>query len=886
MPVRIRLDLTGGPLDTHVLDLVREAAVAAASRAADRVCRADAPDGAVRSGRAPDVSVRFSGDIVPAWAAAHLEASAHAAVQTAVARLRQANTAVAAPVRMTTQLRRFTTDDELLAALDVWYGGTSRPSRVIVVAADGNGTSVMVYVDEGLDGSHNVMWRTTLNTFVLPADGRDAQQVRGYNGAQADSLHLVAEGATEELFQAQLAAAMVRIWRVATPNVPERRLEDRAEAKAKRYRLTGSLYEYRYGGAPVAWFAGQAGLTDRAGSALLVLTEGVPAPPRHHGRNGKKRLPLGYDPKAAENADPDRPFLHELELSDWDSEELGDLVDAVVSELDLSQPRFIGSFILASLNVIVLRSERLGYRKGTDGRQDVLRELVRGLEAINILLFAYTKAVLARDHAEKLPDPLAGNAEEWATYLHHAYFPLRSKAVASLFVAACQDALLERLEKSADDIKHRLATTDWLPATRVVLTSLLADLPELTDMRDKMRKAQQNHDSSVQFTQESGHNYAYGDGIEVVRTPVFPGRDTPGRDPFRTGYRIKDPHGTWHTLEEVESAVLNLRTAAQLTDPFLEKLADIKEVVARLREAERLDKVASGAGRVVTDAVDRQFFDVLTEIQEINRRKTQEAREDRMVAFGLATFEPDAGNDVHAKLSGVHQQADLRLRGMFTHDQPGTAGFGDVHIYQEGLAALAGHQIAEARFRQFFELAGLTVLAVFFPWTAFAIGVIQAVEGRATAHEHAEIQRGMLDGQDILSREQVEAELAAARLQLFLAVVPELPAAVRDALAGARALARGELVGVAAAAMRKNVGHMVAQLAEITAERFVKSFLIQLTTGYVMSLALSEVVSGFASAVAADYRTSGTVSRAEIAAHVNAAMADAVAASAATGEQR
>jgi hypothetical protein len=88
MPVRIRLDLTGDPLDTHVLEVVREAAVVAASRAAERVCRADALDGAVWSGRAPDVSVRFFGDTVPPWAAAHLEASAHAAVATAVSQLR------------------------------------------------------------------------------------------------------------------------------------------------------------------------------------------------------------------------------------------------------------------------------------------------------------------------------------------------------------------------------------------------------------------------------------------------------------------------------------------------------------------------------------------------------------------------------------------------------------------------------------------------------------------------------------------------------------------------------------------------------------------------------------------------------------------------------
>jgi hypothetical protein len=883
MPVRIRLDLTGDRLDTHVLAVVREAAVAAAERAADRVRRADALDGAAWSAaRAPEVSVRFSGTAVPAWAAAHLEASAHAAVQAATARLRPATTAVAPPVHPIRQLRRFATDAELLAALDVGYGDRPRPARVIVVAADGGGTSVMVFVDTGADGLPMVTWGVRLNRFVLPADGRDAEPVPGFGVRGADSLHLVAEAGDEPAFQKALAAALVRIWRAATPDVAERRLTGRAVARAKRYRLTGSLYEYRYGGIPVAWFNGPAGLTDQAGLPLLVLTEEVAG---RRAPYGSDCPPLRYDATAAGNADPDRPFLHELEVSDWDADEFGDLIDTIAGELGMPKPRFIGSFLFAALDVIRRRGETLGSVEGTEGRQDVLRRLVKGLEALNVLFFAYTKAVLARDRARKLPCPLAGQAPEWASFLHRDYFPARREVVASLFVAACQDALLERLEKSEADINHRLATTEWLVATRVVLTSLLADLPELTGLLDKLRRAKAHNDNTVRFTPEPGHSYPSIDGVEVVRTPVFPGQDVPGRDPFRTGYRIKDPRGAWHTLEEVEAAVQNLRTAAQLTDPFLEKLADIKEVVVRLREAERLDRQVSGAGEVVTAAVDGEFFAVLKEILEINRKKTREAREDRMVAFGLATFQPSAGDDLHVQLSGVHQQADLRLKAMFTEEKRGPSAFGDAHIYREGLAALAGHQIAKARFREFFELAGITVLAVFFPWTAFAIGVAQAVVGRATAHEHADLQRALLDGDDILSREQVEAELAAARLQLFLAVVPELPAAVRDALAGARALARGELKGAAAAAMRKNVGHLVAHLASFTAERFVLSFLTQLTTGYVIGLALSEVVGEYSAAVAAEYRTGGTVARADIAAHVTATMAAAVAASVPSGER-
>jgi hypothetical protein len=881
--VRIRLDLTGDPADTHVLDAVRRAAVDAASRVAGRAGRADALGGAVRSGRAPEVSVRFVGDAVPAWAAAHLEASAQTVAQTVTSQLLAATAPAPAPVHLTRRLRRFADFSDVFGALEGRYGAGARPPRVLVVAADSGGAAVMLSVGTGPDGGPGLEWGIRLNRFVLPADGRDAETVPGYAVGQADSFHLVAETPDEGAFRKELAAALVRIWRAAGSADSDQRLLDRARERAKRYRLKGALYEYRSGGTPVAWFAAQAGLADRAGLPLVVFTEEAPAE-TGGARYGSDCPPLRYDPDAAENADPDRPYLHELEVSDWDTGEFGDAIDVITAELDLPKPRFIGSFLFAALAVITRRSEGLGRVLGTGARQAVLGHLVQALESVNVLFFAYTKAVLVRDKAHKLPCPLAGQAAEWANFLHRDYFPARRKVVASLFIAACQDALLEKLETSAADIARRLATTDWLLGARVVLTVLLADLPELTELLGKLRAAKAHNDGTVRITPEPGHNHLSIGGVEVVRTPVFPGRNVPGRDPFRTGYRIRDARGAWRTLEEVEAEVKSLRTTAQLTDPFLEKLTDIADVVRRLRTAQHLDHGGGkGAGRVVTDAVDAEFFAVLEEIRKTNQDKTEEARTDRMVAYGLATFEPSSDTDLHAKLTGVHDLADKRLRALFTRGGAGTSIFGDEHIYVEGLAALAGHEIAKARFREFFELAGITLLAVFFPEVAFVIGLFQAAEGVHTAHEHADLQRSLFGGDDILSRAQVEAELAGAWLQGFLAIAPELPAVVRDGIAGIRALAKQELTEATSAALRRKLTEVAGHLAAITAERFVVSFLAQLTVGYVLNLALSEVVGEFAAAVAADYRTDGTVPGAEITAHAARTMAAAVAASSGAG---
>lgn len=253
-----------------------------------------------------------------------------------------------------------------------------------------------------------------------------------------------------------------------------------------------------------------------------------------------------------------------------------------------------------------------------------------------------------------------------------------------------------------------------------------------------------------------------------------------------------------------------------------------------------------------------------------------------MIAYGLASFQPGSGgDDVHAELSGIHRLADKRLGALFSDDETRRSLFGDKQIYEEGLRALAGHEIAKARFREFFELAGLTLLAVFFPEGALVFGLFQAAEGIHTAHEHADLQRSLLGGDDILSRAQVEAELAGAWLQGFLAVAPELPAVVRDAIAGARALARREFTAATADALRAKLLEIVAHLAELTAAQFAESFLKQLTAGYVLNLALSEVVGEFTATVAAEYRL-GTPN-AEFAERARRTMAAAVAASTGTG---
>jgi len=718
-----------------------------------------------------------------------------------------------------------------------------------VVAADGDGTGLMRFVERGPDGFLAVIRRITLNHWAIPPDDKDAVKVPGYGGWRADSLHFYADAPSPEILRRRLAEMWVLQWQPANPHVPAPVLLDKAQKLAAKFKdTTGTLYELRDGGQPVRTYIGVPGLT-RDSLPILMLTEDVPVTSLDD-QYGKNCPPLRYDPHAAENANPHKPFLHELALSDWDTEtyaEFSDLITVVVVQLGRPWPTFAGSFILDTLAFIREVSSNLGGLETTGGRQSVLKRMATAMDALNTLMFSYTKAVLARDRAKKLPCPLAGHAEEWATYLHHAYFPARGDTVASLFIAACQDALLAVLERSAADIEHRLASTDWPAATHTVLTSLLTDLPELTDMQTKLRSARDFNLSTGGIDAGPGVSY-WHNGAQVLRTPVDP-ESPPGFGPVRTVYRIQDAHGVWRRLEEVEAEVKSLRAEAFVTDPFLEKLADIPEVVERLKVARRLDGMSPAAGEAVTAGVDREFKAVLEEIQKLNKKHTNEARADRSIAYGLATFESDSRTEIHEKLSGVHREADELLQGMFR----------DKEIYDAGLTALAHQAISKRKFEEFFTFAGLTLLAVFFPEIAFVIGVVQAAEGVAAAEDHAELQRSRFDGDAILSRAQVEAERTSALIQGFLAVAPELGTMARGAFTGARALVKGELTEVTLMAFRRKMTEIVARLAEATLDRLAVNFLAQAASGYVLNLVLSEVIGELAQSVAEEYQTGGTV---------------------------
>jgi hypothetical protein len=897
MPVRIRLDLDPGQVDPHLLDLAREAAATATGRAIEAVRAADQLAGAVWSARPPEVGVRFTGDQAPDWAVAQLEAGARQVVQNAATRLRVGTgpghapknaSLTVTPIAMTTRLARLDLSDDLFAALAVRFAGGPIPPRLLVMAADRDGVGWMVLVEPGPDGTPTAQILHQLAEFVLMPEGHDREITPGYSGWRADTLSFVAHVGDQETYFRTLVQLIFRGLRSRRPGVPEKRLLEQARQKAEGYRWTKAmtLYEFTYAGASTNWYRSYRELPLTGTSIpVVILTEEAEAQPRA-GRNSPPLTLSLTDPPA----DPGQAFLHELSLEDWDPDEFAqfsDLIEIICDELGTPRPRFVGSFILSALPLIGLRCEAVGGWRGTEGRQSVLEDLVRALQALNVLMFAYTHAMLSRDRAGRLPAPLAGQSVVWATHLHRAYFPLRHEAVAALFVASCQDTLLEYLEKSGELIAARLQNSDWLPATRLVFTVLLADLPELDRLRTVLRQARE-----LDLSRSESRSYHSINGVEVLKEPVG-AWSGPGPGPVRTTFRVRDAKGDWRTLQQVEAEFTQLRSEAIGTDPFVEKLADLPEIVTRVTLAQRLHRLPGGLGdplsAQVSDAVDRELFAVLREIRQLNRDRTWEVRNDRSIAYGLATFAPDAKNGAGVQLSGVHALADQRLRKLFSNNRIAAPGavhgigdgrlqdlFSDQEPYVAGLRILARRSMGKDSFKEFANLVGLSMLAVFFPGVALVVGLVQAGEGLATAYDHADLQRSMLGGDAILSRAQVEAELVSARLQALLAFAPVLPGVAKGSVAGARALARGELSETAAVAFRAELQAIAARLAQATVEQLTASFLAQVASGYVLNLALSWAIGEFARSVAAEYGTGGTVPREQLEAYVRSLMQAAV----------
>ncbi|MGW5714793.1 hypothetical protein ACWEVP_01400 [Amycolatopsis sp. NPDC003865] len=846
IPVRIRLDVDPARSPEALAELVRDATERATCRAAERARGVPAVRDASWDGGPPATTVRFTGDPLPPPLATGLAVATRSGLHAAATRVQAttaarpaAKTPARAPKKL--RLRDFADEADIWSAVVAFYGGA--PPGELLVIARLNGTPRQWAVDfSGPARSPVVRARGPFTAFT-----RDGSGERPAGGLVADGLRFWRRFTTEAQWHAVLAELILEDLAGLRKSVPARRLADRARAAAGKFPFTGAgaWYEFLDGQTRVGWYRGPAGLTTGT-LPVAVLTEDVRA-----GEYGKDCAPL--DLTSDGEATLGKPYLGEPHLDQWpaDRDHFAGLMGEIAARLELPEAGgYVGAFVLVATQEVGRQSERLGFLGGgTRGRQADLRRLAEVSVLLTNLAAAYVDAMYAGDRAQTLPCPVAGHSGQWALHFHQLFFRVRRDAVGQLFASACQDVLLEVLEQSLAELDRRLDRTNfpqYMRFTRALLVIVLSPSVELEELRRRIGAAKaRDRNPALAWRApnlvHTGWRQASADVVAAIREAAPDGRPAGTVVVLDGKYWAKDARDRWWNEDQLALAIGTAREEAFRIDPFLEKIKDLSDVVTRLKDAQRRDDARSEQqGDAVTEAVDAEFSAVLREVRQENLDRTARVRRDRSIALGLASFTEDRTDEIGARLTGIHRLADQRLRPMFAYQA----------VYVDALHALADAELGKAELTEFFNVWGIAFLALFCPPAAFLIGAGQAIGALATAYEHRGIQKALLDGDEIITRAQAEAELWAAWIGAAFAFLPLVKPVGRGLSGAARlALPGAGRRAAAIAAIRLAKKEAAHVFALVTTEELVSAFLREAVKGYVLNLVLSSAIDRFIDAV-------------------------------------
>jgi hypothetical protein len=780
------------------------------------------------------------------------------------------------------RLHRFTSQQELRDALVLRFT-SAVPARLVVIAADERGLPAawVVEMDDLRLSSARLLGRIQE---WAPAVGTEQAKPVYRNIHEADTLRFLyrADSAQERLeLRARLIFEKLRQATAGNPQLGERYLRSQALALARQiptYEGPSQYFELLLNGTQLEIFELDTGDMPTDTLPVAAFSDLVPVHPAEDQERGYGRgcpplddaeLPewlgiFGFTSPRVETRET--AFLSEPPIESWPpdlSAQLASMVEEIATRLHMPPTRFVGSFLISAMARIdqVCRGlGRLARPSGSAGgdspRFQELRRLAGAFGPSARLVDLYTRAISAFDSSESLPCPLAGQSSRWMLHFYETYLSARESAVASMFVAECQDVLLDELERSHRELKRR---QDNFPAymrvTRLLLVVLLAETMDLLDLR---RELVEQGKEAVVMAGDPLVAWAFATATLVEQLNAPPedaGPPRRGRVAYRDGaYRVQDEHGRWWTRQELDAVIATGRQQALGVDPLLEKLEDLPDVVHRIRAAQQADvNATNAAGTPVTKALDAEFWTLMDDLVGENEKRTRNVRQDRDIAFGMATLtEADVkgAEDIGAKLGGIHKLANDRLEPLFGGDP----------AYREGMRALVAAELGKAAMWEFFNLVGLAAIAVFCPAAAFLIGVVEAANALDTAFEHRGIQRAMLGGDEIITKAQAEAELWGAVIGAALAFVPEVGSLARGATGGVKAVIKGEVREAAAVAARAALRRAAVHLAEVAAEGFVKAFVREAVTGYVLNLAIGGAIARFTEAVAREVEVSGSAS--------------------------
>jgi hypothetical protein len=789
------------------------------------------------------------------------------------------------PPPLPVRLRRFRTDQELWDAIMARTGGHP-PARLVAIRADDHGKNAwadFINIEPGADGQ--LSGRRTgagpLNLYDFPGGQHEAvERPVGFVNADLWSVfgHATGRDQVRNLMIDMVSVALLR----SSPKDPEADVRKRAAlviddlpyknaTSLTLYQLTSLGYLVWVG--PVTAGGPIPGDTRPA----LVFTEDDPDPPEDtYGKNCPRlddsepsmwlaMLGLTHPSPSA----PEIPFLGEPAIEHWPTAimtRLDQKVRAIAGMLHMAPGTFVGGFLIAALAHVDRNCRILTSNRAPMWPQ--IQAMAAAFLPIRELYQEYITIMLSQDQVRALPCPVAGQAPEWGLRFAEVFASARDDAVASMFVSTCQDILLQVLYASSHELSSRAQSfSSYMPITRMLLTVMLSDTVELMDLRDAVI-AREGKEATAAIATGAvlggptiGATWlTFTESLldSVTQEPVSREPTAGTVELHRDGYRVYDGMGQWWSRAELDAVITAQRQQVSAVDPLLDKVSEIDDLVRQLKAAQVLDANASTVlGHQLTAHVDDIFRDLLSGLLKENERWLLKAATDRKLAFGLANFTRDdvrSASDIGAKLAGIHKLADERLR----------PAFSDQDAYVAGMSRLAAEEIGKAELTEILSLVGLTVLAIFCPLLAFGVSLVQAAEGLMTAFEHRDLQRAMLNGDEILSKAQVEAEMWAAVINAALTVLPELPSLARGAGSATRALVRGEATEAAAAATRQAMRNIAKHLAELGIEHFTTRFAKELVQAYLINLALSKAMNRIAEAVARQVGVAGHASKGDV----------------------
>ena len=781
------------------------------------------------------------------------------------------------------RLRRFGSLEELWAAI-MERTGRNPPARLVAVHATHEGQGAWAqFIDVDAIGGGQIRGRRivelSLGVYDFPG-GTQQAVLRPVGFVQADRWSVFGRATNRE----QVREMLIEMVSVAllrdSPHAPAADIRRQAGYVIDElpYASATSLTLYQLTSHDQVVWTGPAPVPIPEGARpVLVFTEDDPeiqedtygknCPPLDAGEPSIWLSMLGLTHPSP--GTPGTPFLGEPAIANWPariSARLDDKVRAIAAMVHMPPGTFVGGFLIAACAHIDRSCRILTSNRAPMWPQ--IQAMAAAFRPIRELSMEYITIMLSQDQARALPCPVAGQAPEWALRFAEVFGSASDDAVASLFVSTCQDILLQTLFSSRHELSNRAQNfSGYMPITRMLLTVMLSDTVELMDLRDAV--IEREHAEAAQAIAAGslfGGPAAGAAWVTLTESLLGSMTEEPvSREPaartvvlHRDGYRVYDGKGQWWSRAELEAVITAQRQQATAVDPLLDKVSEIDDLVRQLKAAQFLDANASTTlGHQLTSHVDDVFRDLLSGLLEENERWLVKAATDRKLAFGLANFTRDdvrSASDIGAKLSGIHKLADERLR----------PAFSDEDAYVAGMSRLAAEEIGKAELTELLSLVGLTVLAIFCPPLAFGVGLVQAAEGLMTAFEHRDLQRAMLNGDEILSKAQVEAEMWAAVINAALTVLPEVPSLARGAASATRAVVRGGAEEAAAAATRQAMRNIAKHLAELSIEHFTTRFARELVQNYLINLALSKAMNRIAEAVARQAGVAGHVSAGDV----------------------